>query len=80
MLPNISVLDEYKLDLEKVEIDLHGGYNVKYLLETGWGEAGFEQMIKDLDKIKAINKLSPEIQQKLNDDLIANEVMEKLTE
>ena len=41
MLPNMKVLySEYKLNIEKVEIDLHGGYNVKYLLETGWGEAG----------------------------------------
>jgi len=80
MLPNMSVLDEeYKLNVERVEMDLSGGYNVKYFLETGWGEAGFEQLIKDLEKIKAINRLSSEIQEKLKDDLMANEVMEKLT-
>ena len=83
MIPkNVNILEnEYKLKLISIEKHFHCIYEVIYKIEeTNEDEIGFERMLKDLEKIYFINKLSIEQRDRINNEIDGYKVMQKLTE
>jgi len=82
MIPDVNILEnEYKLMLESIEEHCLYKHRVIYKIEeTNQDEKGFERMLRDLEKMHFINKLSPEQRDRIDREIEGYKVMEKLTE